>query len=84
MPTVHRARGLRFVIFTDDHEPAHIHAIGAGGEVKIDLDPGGRGPEVVWVKGLSRGDVRRAMTEVTKEGPRLMNVWTRIHGGIDQ
>jgi len=83
MPTVHRARGLRFVIFTDDHEPAHVHAVGAGGEAKIDLGPSDRGPTVVWVKGLSRGDVRRAMTEV-KEGVRLLNAWTRIHRGIER
>jgi hypothetical protein len=37
MPTIHRAHGLRFVIFTDDHEPSHVHAIGAGGEAKVDL-----------------------------------------------
>jgi len=36
MVTVHRARGLRFVIFVDDHEPAHVHVFGDG-QAKIDL-----------------------------------------------
>jgi hypothetical protein len=34
MVTVLRAEGLRVVIFTNDHEPAHVHVFG-GGEAKI-------------------------------------------------
>ena len=83
MPTVHRAHGLRFVIFTDDHEPAHVHAIGAGGEAKIDLGVGDRPPRLVWVKGLSNGLVRRAMVEVAREQGPLRAAWTRVHGGDD-
>jgi hypothetical protein len=33
---------LRFAIYTDDHEPAHVHVIGDG-NAKINLDgPGGK------------------------------------------
>jgi len=49
------------VIFTDDHEPAHVHAIGAGGEAKIDLGLNGQPPTLVWATGLTNSDVRRAM-----------------------
>lgn len=30
MVTVHREGGFRVVIFTDDHEPAHVHVYGDG------------------------------------------------------
>ena len=40
MVTIHRAHGLRIVIFTDDHEPAHVHVFGDG-HAKINLT----GPE---------------------------------------
>jgi hypothetical protein len=30
MVVVHRAFGLRFVIYTQDHEPTHVHITGAG------------------------------------------------------
>ncbi|MGI4745746.1 MAG: DUF4160 domain-containing protein [Janthinobacterium lividum] len=30
MVVVHRASGFRFVIYTFDHEPAHVHVTGAG------------------------------------------------------
>lgn len=36
MVTIHRAHGLRIIIFTDDHEPAHVHAFGDG-QAKINL-----------------------------------------------
>ena len=83
MPTVHRAHGLRFVIFTDDHEPAHVHAIGQGGEAKIDFGTGARTPSLVWVKGLSNADVRRATAEVRRERDRLLEAGARIHGRIE-
>jgi len=35
MVTVHRAFGYRFVIYTNDHEPAHVHVVGKGCEAKI-------------------------------------------------
>jgi len=36
MGTIYRAHGLRVIIFTDDHEPAHVHVFGDG-QVKINL-----------------------------------------------
>jgi hypothetical protein len=79
MPTVHRAAGLRFVIFLDDHEPAHVHAVGLGGEAKIEI---GLEPEEVrtmWVKGLSRADVSRAQREVVLEHVRFLAAWSEFH-----
>jgi hypothetical protein len=35
MVTVLRSHGFRIVIYTNDHEPAHVHAINANGEAKI-------------------------------------------------
>ena len=76
MVTVHRAFGFRFVIFTNDHEPAHVHVFGQGGEVKINLlFPEG----LVWVVGISRADVRRIIEEVQNQRDVLLNEWRRIH-----
>lgn len=38
MPTVLRLDGLRVVIYPDDHRPAHVHVIGAGGEAVFILN----------------------------------------------
>jgi hypothetical protein len=50
MVTIHRAQGLRVVIFTDDHEPAHVHVFGDG-HAKINLI----GPDGGAGTGLGRG-----------------------------
>lgn len=79
MVTVHRAHGLRFVIFTDDHGPAHVHVFGDG-EAKIDLLGAAGSPELVSTIGLSKADLRRAMRVVTDRRDELLAKWRTIHG----
>lgn len=79
MVTVHREGGLRFVIYTQDHEPAHVHALGDG-HAKIDLAGPGDAPVLVLANGFSRGDLRRIMRIVTREREALLARWKDIHG----
>ena len=79
MVTVHRARGLSFVVFTDDHEPAHVHVFGDG-QAKINLIGAEGVPTLVWVDGMKRGDVRRAMKIVVERRDHLLARWREIHG----
>ena len=80
MVVVHRARGFRFVIYTLDHEPAHVHVTGAG-QAKINLlGPGGR-PELVYSVDISRADMRRLMEEAAEHQAQFLAEWERIHGG---
>lgn len=76
MVTVHRAHGLRFIIYTQDHEPAHVHVRGAAGEARINLRDG----QLMTNFGLSAPDLRRAMAEVARERLRLLEDWETIHG----
>ena len=79
MVTVHRAFGFRFVVFTNDHSPPHIHVLGPDGEAKIVLkEPAG--VEVEWVVGIGRADMRRILQEAEHEPARLMAKWRAIHG----
>ena len=78
MVVVLRAHGMRVVIFTDDHEPAHVHVFGDG-QAKIDLGEGGR-PSLVWARRMTRGDVRRAMEIVADNREALLMRWRAIHG----
>lgn len=79
MVTVHREAGLRFIIFVDDHEPAHVHVIGDG-VARINLSgPEGR-PELVSNDGLKTGDLRKAMRIVTREQAAMLEKWREIHG----
>ena len=82
MVVVHRAHGYRFVIYTDDHEPAHIHIVGAGLAKIHLLGPGGR-PQVVDVRGIKRSDMRRLYDEVEARREEFIREWERIHGPTD-
>ena len=81
MPTVHRADGLRFVIYLNDHEPAHVHAIAGAAEARIELGTAEQNPQVVWVRGMGRALARRALDEVVREAEVFRAAWRRIHEG---
>ncbi len=78
MVTVHRVYGFRFVIFSNDHSPPHVHLFGQGGEARIILE-GRSGITLDWVAGISRGDLRKLMQEVLRERERLVAMWRAIH-----
>jgi hypothetical protein len=79
MVTVYRGQGLRAVIFVDDHEPAHVHVFGDG-QARIDLLGKDGKPELVWVDGMKRSEVRRAMQIVIEQQDGLLARWKEIHG----
>lgn len=79
MVTVYRAHGLRVVIFGDDHQPAHVHVFGDG-QAKVNLAGAGGVPELVWIDGMNRGEVRRVMRIVTERRDHLLTRWREIHG----
>mgnify|MGYP000007999800 CR=1 FL=1 len=66
MVTIYRAHGLRSVIFTNDHEPAHVHVFGDG-ELKINLVGPDGIPALVWAQGMKVNDVRRAVQIVENQ-----------------
>ena len=83
MVVVHRTHGFRVIVYTQVHEPAHVHIVGAEGRAKINLLGPDDRPEVVDVFGIRRSDMRRLLTEVTEHRDRFMQEWERIHGRSD-
>ena len=79
MVTVHRAFGFRFVIFTNDHSPPHIHVFGAGGEARIAWESP-EGLVLDWVIGIGQADMRRIMQEVERMQLPFLAKWKNIHG----
>ena len=79
MVTVHRADGLRIVIFVDDHEPSHVHVFGDG-EAKINLLGADGAPELIWAVGMTRAELRRALRIVKEHQTNLLKRWSEIHG----
>lgn len=75
----HRAFGFRFVIYTSDHEPAHVHVTGPG-HAEINLLGADGMPEAVFSVGIKRGDMRRLLNEVLARRDEFLREWERIHG----
>ena len=67
--------GLRFVIYTNDHEPAHLHVYGDG-EARIDIV----GVKVISNRGMSKHDLIRALHIVLEHREMFLEKWHEIHG----
>jgi predicted SprT family Zn-dependent metalloprotease len=62
MPAIYEEDGYRFVIYFNDHEPAHVHVFKAGGTAKININPVG----VVSFQDMSQKQIKRA-EQITNE-----------------
>jgi hypothetical protein len=80
MPTILRFRGLRVVIYVNDHHPPHVHVIGPGTEARIALGDVGERPSVMTNEGLSRREVVEALMEIDRNRDLLLQRWREIHG----
>jgi hypothetical protein len=71
-----RSDGVRVVIYPNDHPPAHVHVLGPGWRVVINLV----GLEVREAVGCDEREARRALSLVGRHRPSLMEAWRRLHG----
>ena len=81
MPTIFRIRGLRVVIYPNDHRPDHVHVIGKAVEAVFFLNcpDGPIAPRENY--GFSLRALRRIAEELTRRLKELCEAWERIHGG---
>jgi len=64
MPTVLRIGGLRFVIWPNDHDPAHVHVFSAEAEAKIELGDEGGYPRLVDNRRMKKAELAKALRAV--------------------
>jgi hypothetical protein len=80
MPTVCTIFGLRVVIYTNDHRPAHVHIIGNGCEAVFNLQCP-KGPlQLRENYGFTRGDMTRIVDNLAARVAVLCYEWRQIHG----
>lgn len=80
MPTVLRVRGLRVVIYPNDHRPAHVHVIGRGFEAVFNLNCPLGPVELRENYGFSRTDIGQIRRALTHHLNQLCESWESIHG----
>lgn len=80
MPTVLRVHGLRFVIWPNDHAPAHVHVFSADAEATIGLGESSGYPRLNENRRMRRSDVTKALQAVFENRSMLQRRWSEIHG----
>ena len=76
MPTALRIGGLRVVIYPNDHPPAHVHVLGPGWLIVIELI----GPKVREAIGCNEQEARRVLRLIEDHQAELMEAWRLFHG----
>jgi Domain of unknown function (DUF4160) len=79
MVTICRAHGLHIIIFTDDHEPAHVHVFGDG-HANINLIGPDDAPALVRAENINASDLRRAMQLVRDQQAAFLAKWREFNG----
>lgn len=80
MPTVLRIGGLRVVIYTNDHRPAHVHVLGAGTQAIFRLACPDGPPSLRGSYGLTTAELNRIADALAADLAALCGAWEQIHG----
>jgi Domain of unknown function (DUF4160) len=77
---VYEEDGFKFVIYSDDHMPAHVHVKKAGNMMRIQLDTG-QGVKILNVEGNPKDpEIAKAKRLVLANHQLLMEKWREVHG----
>lgn len=79
MPTVATIDDNRVVIYLNDHDPAHVHVVGAGNAAIFMLHCPDGPPEIAVNHGYSRTQVRRIASALGTMTAALCAAWSDIH-----
>lgn len=82
MPTILRKDGFEIMIYTDDHEPEHVHIHKAGKELIVNLGGEKTPISIREVIGMSKKDTRKAVSIVHNHQDYLLQRWSEIHGRL--
>jgi hypothetical protein len=80
VPTVFGFEGLRFVIYPNDHRPAHVHVMGRGCEAVFNLNCPAGPVQLRENYGFSRREIGHTVAVLLDRLADLCRAWERIHG----
>ena len=80
MPTVLRFGAFRIMIFTDDHGPPHVHAIGGDERAVFLLHCAAGRVSMRSDTGLTRADIRKLSRFLEDNVVMLCESWRLVHG----
>ena len=75
IPTIFIIGSFKIIINTKDHRPAHVHCVGPGIFVIIEIAT----QEVIRNKNVSSKDIKRLQIIIEENKDVLMNEWRHYH-----
>ena len=77
--------GIRFVVYSNDHPPRHVHGFASETEAIVDLRTDGNVAladrvDAVRPANAKRSDVRRILNAAAAHFEELAALWEEIHG----
>ena len=78
MPEILRIFGLRFFIFSREHEPIHVHVESSDGKAKFNILPDSI--VLVYNKGMKQKDVRCAEMVLEENKELAISKWREYFG----
>lgn len=77
MPEVLRLFGLKFYIYTRDHQPPHVHVISQDGTAKFAITD-----EILLIgnDGMKSKDLKLAESIIEDNKENILKEWVKIHG----
>ncbi|WP_029029992.1 DUF4160 domain-containing protein [Salinarimonas rosea] len=82
MPTVMRLDGMRVMIHTEDHAPAHVHVFRAEDYAVIVLNCPDGPPLVRGLARMPKRRLERIVGALASRVPELCRDWESIHGDL--
>ena len=79
VPTILRFGAFRIMIYTDDHEPAHVHVLGRGGQAIFVLNCSAKDVSVRARRKITLRDERRIAAFLMENLGILCEAWERLH-----
>lgn len=77
MPEILRLFGLKFYIYTRDHEPPHVHVKSQDGMAKFAIADS---IELIENAGMKPKDLKLAEAIIEDNHDNIVNEWVKIHG----
>ena len=71
MPTIFIIFGFRFLFFSDDHEPIHVHIIKDGHEAKYNISP----LEQVYARGFKKHEINLIESVLEENSEVIVDRW---------
>jgi Domain of unknown function (DUF4160) len=81
MPTVLQQGGFDFVIYSNDHQPSHVHVFKGNAELVVNIGDENTKPVVRENRGVTKkADFAKILRMVADNQNFLLEKWRKIHG----